>query len=126
MTTSASRTSHIPITFVQIGSQLVPITNRAYSLYYRERYNIDVWLRRSRDWTVRSQYAHNPRLISYMEYDTPDLYWLVCLYNGIYDATGGQLEAGRVIRLPDRDDVSAWLSAMRNSQADVAAGVVRV
>lgn len=61
--------------------------------------------------TVRPDERGAPDLISFREYGTEDLWWVILAYNGIGSYT--DILEGLILRIPDRASVTSTLS--RNS-----------
>lgn len=64
--------------------------------------------------TVTVEYKYSPDLIADDFYGNPNLYWIVTRYNGIInivDKNNG-LVPGRVIRVPDPEQVFQWLQSL--------------
>lgn len=61
---------------------------------------------------VNSQTANTPDLISYIHYQTEELYWVICLANKICDPFE-ELPTGKLINIPRISDIDEFIYQLK-------------
>lgn len=61
------------------------------------------------EYMIRSDTAQTPDLISYMKYGREDLWWVICLANGIINPFE-EIKEGTIILLPKMSDVKEYIN----------------
>jgi hypothetical protein len=105
---SPFRSSHIPIAAVNVGWRTILTPNRAAAMFLRDDNRVDEHVTSFIDYTIPSQDENTPAGLSFKFYGTKDYWWFICWFNGIVFPTT-QMEAGRVIKMPDKMQIESYL-----------------
>ena len=81
--------------------------------YAQERYRIDDYITDFSRLTLTEEYGTMPELLSDDKYGTTELWWAICLFNGIVDPTT-EFVSGVEIKVPAPAALNAWLEAIGN------------
>jgi len=104
------RSTHLPLSPARVGPEVVVIPNRARALWNRETAPLDAALPTRSRHVIEEHDEHSAPALSFRLYGTKDWWWILCLVNAVIDPTR-ELDAGREIEVPDRNEIETWLSA---------------
>ena len=91
------------------------------------RFNLKNYVQTTSELMISDKYKYSPDLISHDYYGTPQLWWVICRYNGILnplDPLRG-IVPGIRLKIPALVDVRRWLQAVSTS-VETASSFVKV
>lgn len=106
------RSSHIPVSVTNLGWKTILIPNRAAAMFLRDDNHVSTFITGFLDYTIPSQDEFTPAGLAFKFYNNKDYWWFICWFNGIVFPTE-ELEAGRVIRIPDKSQIDSYLNRTR-------------
>ena len=85
--------------------------------FVQEEFSLDEAITEWTEYRVPAEMGYSPEFVSQLFYNTVDLWWIICRFNGIIDVHSEFLP-GTLIRVPDQSQVLAYLARLPVTRED--------
>lgn len=103
------RAAHIPLSYVVDTNGFDLIPNRCQAIFANERYPIEDYVQKFIIRPVQLSEQYSAPTLAFNVYSEMELWWFLCIYNGIYFPTQ-QLHSGLMVKIPDKNQVLNYLT----------------